>query len=66
VKQIKTGDRVQVVNVSEDDQKYLDKTGVAQQLVGIGYKDDDVLVFFDTGGVGYFKEDQLKKMDSDD
>ena len=62
MKKFKKGDRVQVVEVPEHGKHHLNKTGIANEPAGTGYQDDDVMVIFDTGGFGYFKERQLKEV----
>ena len=62
MQKLKTGERVQVVGVPEDRKHFFNRTGTVQKLAGMGYEKDDILVFFDTGGVGYFKENQLRKI----
>jgi hypothetical protein len=59
--QFKDGDRVKIIEVPEDKYRYLGKTGVAEQPKGFGQDDDDVIVWFEGGGNGYFKEHQLEK-----
>jgi hypothetical protein len=57
----KDGDRVKIIEVPEDESHYLRKTGVAKQPKGFGYENDDVILWFEGGGHGYFKEHQLEK-----
>jgi hypothetical protein len=57
------GDRVQIIEAPEHGKMHLNKTGVVRGPGGAGYEDDDILVIFDTGGFGHFKEHQLRKVD---
>ena len=59
---LKDGDRVKIIEVPEDESYYLRKTGVARDPKGFGYDNDDVIVWFQGGGHGYFKEHQLEKI----
>jgi hypothetical protein len=57
----KKGDKVRVIDTPENAKHRLGQTGIAKQPQGFGYADDDVMVWFDRGGRGAFKEHQLEK-----
>jgi hypothetical protein len=48
--------------VRAGDEYHFGKTGRVQGPQGFGYEDDDVVVHFDGGGQGYYKEHQLEKV----
>jgi hypothetical protein len=57
------GDRVKIIEASDRGKKHLtNKTGVVRGPGGAGHEDDDIMVLLDTGGFGYFKEYQLRKI----
>jgi hypothetical protein len=56
------GDRVKVIDAAENGKHLIGKTGTAKQPQGQGYDYDDVIVWFNGGESGYFKEYQLQSV----
>ncbi|NUM77463.1 hypothetical protein HUU40_24140 [candidate division KSB1 bacterium] len=58
---LREGDRIKIIDVPEVGKHFLGKTGIVFQPHGTGFDEDDVMVKFDDGGTGYWKEHQLEK-----
>ena len=65
MKKFKEGDKVEVIEINENDDKarpYLHRLGSVQGPKGFDYEDDDVMVWFGRGDSAMFKEHQLEKL----